>query len=352
MVYAMPLASGILALLVGFLFPWRMGIELAGRTTWLSAADAALALALAILTVLAPRRMLVRLVRTAKHDIALPLAILFGLAAYHALATPAATGGGPVPALATAWAIVAGVALCHVDRVALLGGLRVGTWSSGLLALLFLSTHPDLVLEHNYFAGLAGAKNTFAFFVAVSTLAAAEAALRRRDHGRVLAALEIGAGFALLALANARAAILALGVALLVLPGAGRPLLLVRGLLAIAATVFAAGAAVPQDRIHFAWSILAHADGIPFLGMGPGFGYGLDTPLKMLLELGPVGLAALSVLALSSLRRGGLSPWFVLIGVFALAHDLARWPLFWMLLVDCRNGVVCDIVSEPSRRGA
>lgn len=346
----MPLVSGIIAILIGFLFPWRFGIELAGRTNWVSAADAAIAITLTISAIMAPRRVLTCLGRAAKQETAPPLAVILGLAIHHALTTPAAAGGGAVPALAIAWAIVAGVTLCHVDRTSLLCGLRVGTWSSGLLALLLLASHPGLVLEHNYFAGLAGAKNTFAFFVAASTLAAVESAVRRREEGRALVAIEMSAGLALLALANARAAAIALGAALLVIPGGGRRTGLLRGLLAIAATVFAAGATVPEDRIQFAWSILAHADGIPLLGLGPGFGYGLDTALKTLLELGPAGFAALAALALFALRRGGLSPWFILIAVFALAHDLARWPLFWLFLLNCQTGAFRDIVSGPTVR--
>lgn len=328
----MPLLAAMGAAMTGFLVPWRLGLEFAGRPVWLSAADAAMVVGILGGILARPRMVGRELRRRLRTPAGVAWFLLAALAAWHAARSPAATGGGPVPAMATAWAILAGLYLARLDRDATLDGLVAGVLVSAAAGLVVLPFRPDLVTEHKYFAAFCGAKNTFAFLVSLAGLHAAHRLAARRGRDAIGPGLCLAATAAILAAANARAATVALGAALFALPSAGRTLCMARGLVAIVAVMLVAGASVPWDRIHFAWAILAHADAIPVPGFGPGFGYGLDTFLKLMLELGPTGALAAAVVIADALRRRGLDSWLVLAGVTALAHDAARWPLFWMML--------------------
>lgn len=301
------LTMTLLAAILGFLIPWKFRVGLGRRRVLASAFDA-MALPLLVIAVK-------RWKQKAKKDYAalvLP-GLLTLLLATH-LAGPAR-----VPALITIYAIWVGAALAELDAAELFSGLRAGVVASAALALPLWILAPRFVTDEHYFCAFAGSKNGFAFLAG-------------------LAAIETGSWLAAAAalLTGSRGAMLALTAAALVRwlrSGESRRTRLLFAF-AIAAATFGLLLLrdLPADRFDFARSIIAYADTIPWNGIGPGSGFGLDLYFKSWLELGPVGFALLCTATARAIATQGVTPAIAFVLVFGAAHDPIHWPLFWLTL--------------------
>lgn len=358
----------VLPFLLGFAMPWRMTLDLFGRATHLAAFDLIFPFALVILIAWRVKRR--ELFDAARRN--LPALGIAAIAAAHA-AGLITTRGNHLTAMATSYAILAGLALTFLNRDTLLSGLRAGLAASVVTAVVAGVLRPEIVHEGRYFAAWTGAKNTLAFLVGVTALTA----FARPNASRARCGMEVIAWFALLALINARAAVIATTIGFTVevgltsslrYVGAGRvganrdktggnrsDQILV-GILVLGALLVLFRAALPWDRIEFAQAIITYATDVPLFGFGPGFGYGLDLYLKTFLELGAPGAACLIAMIFIAIRRCGPTPGmptpilaFALI--LGLAHDPMRWPLFWLLLLSDDRGQRVDRDGEENGVG-
>ena len=234
-----------------------------------------------------------------------------------------------VHAGATIYALWAGMALAALSREAIFSGLRSGLLLSAGLALPLWFFAPRFVTDHHYFSAFAGSKNGLAFLAGLAAFSATNPA--RSAPGAMPWFMML-----LILLSGSRAGMLAMTAAVLVsLLRSTTPR---RNALLLACAVTGATAwllartDLPADRWEFASMIVQYAGTIPWNGIGPGSGYGLDLFFKSWLETGPVGFIVLMALITRSLFLNGLTPALAFMLVFGIAHDPLRWPLFWMMI--------------------